>query len=74
MSVPHVDTRHINGKKELLFGPFAGFSTKFLNKQLVWLQVDTDRQRMAPCCMQANNVPINQVPHSAGTAVTGKIV
>ncbi len=30
MSVPHVDTRMINGKKELLFGPFAGFSTRFL--------------------------------------------
>lgn len=30
MSVPHIDTRIINGKKELLFGPFAGFSTKFL--------------------------------------------
>lgn len=30
MSVPHLDTRVINGKKELLFGPFAGFSTKFL--------------------------------------------
>lgn len=30
MSMPHLDTRIINGKKELLFGPFAGFSTKFL--------------------------------------------
>ncbi|WP_294823682.1 malate:quinone oxidoreductase [uncultured Flavobacterium sp.] len=30
MSVPHIDTRMINGKKELLFGPYAGFSTKFL--------------------------------------------
>jgi malate dehydrogenase (quinone) len=30
MSVPHLDTRNINGRKELLFGPFAGFSTKFL--------------------------------------------
>ena len=30
MSVPHLDTRVINGKKALLFGPFAGFSTKFL--------------------------------------------
>ncbi|MFM2268026.1 MAG: hypothetical protein RL757_1467 [Bacteroidota bacterium] len=30
MSVPHLDSRVINGKKELLFGPFAGFSTKFL--------------------------------------------
>lgn len=32
MSVPHLDTRIIDGKKELLFGPFAGFSTKFLKK------------------------------------------
>jgi malate dehydrogenase (quinone) len=30
MSVPHVDTRMIDGKKELLFGPFAGFSMRFL--------------------------------------------
>ena len=30
MSVPHLDTRIINGEKQLLFGPFAGFSTKFL--------------------------------------------
>ena len=30
MSVPHIDTRVINGKQELLFGPYAGFSTKFL--------------------------------------------
>jgi malate dehydrogenase (quinone) len=32
MSVPHLDTRVIDGKQELLFGPFAGFSTKFLKK------------------------------------------
>jgi malate dehydrogenase (quinone) len=30
MSVPHVDTRVIDGRKELLFGPFAGFSMRFL--------------------------------------------
>ncbi len=30
MSVPHLDTRIIGGEKALLFGPFAGFSTKFL--------------------------------------------
>ncbi|MER1958681.1 MAG: malate:quinone oxidoreductase [Solibacillus sp.] len=30
MSVPHLDTRFIDGKKSLLFGPFAGFNTKFL--------------------------------------------
>ncbi|MES2519242.1 MAG: malate dehydrogenase (quinone) [Bacteroidota bacterium] len=32
MSVPHLDSRIIDGKKELLFGPFAGFSTKFLKE------------------------------------------
>src|SRR6202453_5049906 len=30
MSVPHLDKRHIEGKIALLFGPYAGFSTKFL--------------------------------------------
>ncbi len=32
MSMPHLDTRYIDGKQELLFGPFAGFSTKFLKQ------------------------------------------
>lgn len=32
MSVPHLDLRIINGEKSLLFGPFAGFSTKFLKQ------------------------------------------
>jgi len=30
MSVPHLDKRQMGGKEALLFGPFAGFSTKFL--------------------------------------------
>jgi malate dehydrogenase (quinone) len=30
MSVPHLDTRVVNGRKSLLFGPYAGFSTRFL--------------------------------------------
>lgn len=32
MSVPHLDLRIIDGEKALLFGPFAGFSTKFLKE------------------------------------------
>ncbi len=32
MSVPHLDRRHIDGAISLLFGPFAGFSTKFLKQ------------------------------------------
>lgn len=30
MSVPHFDTRFLDGKRVVLFGPFATFSTKFL--------------------------------------------
>lgn len=32
MSVPHLDTRWIKGKRELLFGPYAGFTTRFLKQ------------------------------------------
>lgn len=32
MSMPHLDTRWVNGEKVLLFGPFAGFQPKFLQK------------------------------------------
>ncbi|NMH29217.1 malate:quinone oxidoreductase [Flavobacterium silvaticum] len=47
MSVPHIDSRMINGKKELLFGPYAGFSTKFL-KNGSYLDL--------PLSIKANNV------------------
>src|SRR5699024_7123623 len=30
MSVPHLDTRFVDGRRSLMFGPFAGFSTNFL--------------------------------------------
>ncbi|MBJ7551543.1 malate dehydrogenase (quinone) [Marinomonas ostreistagni] len=36
MSVPHLDTRIIDGKKAILFGPFAGFTTKFLKQGSVF--------------------------------------
>ena len=38
MSVPHLDTRVINGKTSLLFGPFAGLNLKFL-KNGSWLDL-----------------------------------
>ena len=38
MSVPHLDTRVIDGKRSILFGPYAGFSTKFL-KNGSWLDL-----------------------------------
>src|SRR3981189_2549153 len=36
MSVPHLDTRGIDGKHSILFGPYAGFSTKFLKHGSLW--------------------------------------
>jgi len=33
MAVPHLDTRILNGKKTLLFGPFASWTSKFLHKK-----------------------------------------
>lgn len=32
MSVPHLDTRMIDGRRALLFGPYAGFTTKYLKR------------------------------------------
>ena len=32
MSVPHIDSRYLDGKRVVLFGPFATFSTKFLKQ------------------------------------------
>jgi malate dehydrogenase (quinone) len=36
MSVPHLDTRWIDGQRALLFGPYAGFSTRFLKRGSLW--------------------------------------
>jgi malate dehydrogenase (quinone) len=33
MAVPHLDSRLLDGKKTLLFGPFAAWTTKFLHRQ-----------------------------------------
>lgn len=33
MAVPHLDTRMLDGKRTLLFGPFAAWTTKFLHKK-----------------------------------------
>jgi len=36
MAVPHLDTRMLDGKRTLLFGPFAAWTTKFLRKTGSW--------------------------------------
>ncbi len=36
MAVPHLDTRLLDGKKTLLFGPFAAWTTRFLHRTGSW--------------------------------------
>lgn len=36
MAVPHLDTRVLDGKKTLLFGPFASWTTKFIHRAGSW--------------------------------------
>jgi malate dehydrogenase (quinone) len=56
MSVPHLDTRIINGEKALLFGPFAGFTTKFLkNGSLMDLPMSLSPDNLMPMMSVARN-------------------
>ncbi|UPL50353.1 malate:quinone oxidoreductase [Hymenobacter sublimis] len=71
MSVPHLDTRVINGKQELLFGPYAGFSTKFLKQgSYLDLPLSVKLSNMRPMILAGlKNMPltkylINQVRQS----------
>lgn len=62
MSVPHLDTRVIDGKKALLFGPYAGFSTKFL-KQGSYLDLPLSIRpgNIIPMlCVGRDNIPLTK--------------
>jgi len=62
MSVPHLDLRIINGEKALLFGPFAGFSTKFLKKGSYWDLFGSIRGKNIKTLLQAgwNNMALTK--------------
>jgi malate dehydrogenase (quinone) len=62
MSVPHIDSRMIGGKKELLFGPFAGFSTKFLkNGSYLDLPLSIQFSNVLPMLSAAfHNLPLTK--------------
>ncbi|MFZ5496963.1 MAG: malate dehydrogenase (quinone) [Verrucomicrobiota bacterium] len=36
MAIPHLDTRILDGKRTLLFGPFAAWTTRFLHRTGSW--------------------------------------
>lgn len=48
MAVPHLDTRVLDGKKWLLFGPFAAWTTKFLHGGGKWTDL--------PLSLKLNNL------------------
>ena len=62
MSVPHLDARIINGKKALLFGPYAGFSTRFLKTgSLMDLFLSIRRTNILPMLAAGfHNIPLTR--------------
>jgi malate dehydrogenase (quinone) len=68
MSVPHLDTRILDGEKVLFFGPYAGITTKFLNfgssfdlfKSLRWGNIKTYLSALVNN-MSLNRYLINEV-------------
>ena len=62
MSVPHLDTRVIDGKRSLLFGPFAGFSPKFLKSgSILDLPGSVKLSNLAPMlAVGANNIDLTR--------------
>ncbi len=62
MSVPHLDTRIIKGKRALLFGPYAGFSTKFLkNGSYLDLLSSIKTDNILPMVSAGwNNIPLTK--------------
>jgi malate dehydrogenase (quinone) len=62
MSVPHLDTRIINGEKQMLFGPYAGFSTRFLKHGSIWdLPTSLDFDNVLPMIQVGlDNIPLTK--------------
>ena len=72
MSVPHLDTRVINGKKALLFGPFATFTTKFLkNGSWTDLFASINESNLVPM-MQVGMHNLNLVSYLVGQVLMTK--
>lgn len=76
MSVPHLDTRFIDGERALLFGPYAGFSTRFLkNGSLLDLPGSINTHNIMPMIrvgldnMDLTKYLINQVSQSQNEKV-----
>ncbi|MCP1660472.1 malate dehydrogenase (quinone) [Neisseria perflava] len=62
MSVPHLDTRHVDGKRYLMFGPYAGFKPNFLKQgSLMDLPMSIHRDNLMPILRAGwDNMPLTK--------------
>jgi malate dehydrogenase (quinone) len=70
MAVPHLDTRMLDGRRMLLFGPFAAWTTKFLRTTGSWTDlphsVRTDNIRTL-CKVAIDNLDLVRYLYQQGT-------
>ena len=70
MAVPHLDTRVLDGKKTLLFGPFAAWTTKFLHRKGSWTDLPRSIQTdnlVTLLKIGATNIPLVRYLVQQGT-------
>ena len=70
MAVPHLDTRILDGKKTLLFGPFAAWTTRFLHRTGSWTDLPRSvkpHNLMTLLKIGATNIPLVRYLVKEGT-------
>jgi malate dehydrogenase (quinone) len=72
MSVPHLDTRVVDGKASLLFGPYAGFSPKFMKTGSVFDLFASIRPHNIGTMVGAGLTNLSLVGYLVGQLLAGK--
>ena len=64
MSVPHLDTRNVDGQRHLMFGPYAGFRPNFLKQgSLMDLPMSIHMDNLYPMLRAGwDNMPLTKIP------------
>ncbi len=72
MSVPHLDTRIVDGQASLMFGPYAGFNTKFLKSGSWWDLFSTIRLHNLVPMIRAGIANLDLVRYLVGQLVASR--
>jgi malate dehydrogenase (quinone) len=72
MSVPHLDTRIVGGEASLMFGPYAGFNTKFLKTGSWWDLFSTIRPHNLVPMVRAGLANLDLVRYLVGQLAASK--